>query len=246
MNIERLGRVTYEAGLTLQREARDRVLAGGEDVLLLLEHEPVVTLGRRGGQWDRAALAALDTPVVETDRGGLATWHGPGQLVGYPIVDLRRARRDVPGFVRLLGESLARLVRDLGVPGAAYDDSRPGVYVEGRKLSSLGLHIHRGVTTHGFSLNVANELAGFAAIVSCGCVGLEVTTVSREAGRAVTLKEAEDAVIAWASSLSTSRGSGDEERRHARGLGLAEEIPVEVPEEVPVEVPKEVPVEVPS
>lgn len=205
MIVRQVGRLAYEAGLTLQRAARDEVLAGGEDVLLLLEHEPVVTLGRRGGEWDAAALTALATPVVETDRGGLATWHGPGQLVGYPIVNLRRARRDVPGFVRFLGESLTEVVRQLGVAGAEYDDSRPGVFVGGRKLGSIGLHIHRGVTTHGFALNVDCDLAGFAAIMTCGCEGLTVTTVAQEAGRSVTLAEAETAVARWAAERGSQR-----------------------------------------
>ena len=130
MIVQRPGLVSYEAGLALQLAARDRVLAGGEDELILLEHEPVVTLGRRGGQVDGPALAGLATPVISTDRGGLATWHGPGQLVAYPVVDLRRARWDVSAFVGHLGAAMVAVAETFGVLGSAYDACRPGVYLE--------------------------------------------------------------------------------------------------------------------
>lgn len=183
------GRVSYAVGLELQREARSRVLAGGMDELLLLEHESVVTLGRRGGVIDRDALDALDTPIVETDRGGLATWHGPGQLVGYPIVDLGRRSMKVPRFVEILGTVIENVTFGLGLEGAAYDCARPGVYVQGRKLAAIGLHIHRQISTHGFALNVCNELSGFAAIVPCGLSGVGVTTLARELARDVQVDE---------------------------------------------------------
>jgi len=174
-----LGRIAYAEGLDEQAEARARVLAGGPDELLLLEHEPVVTLGRRGGVVDEAALAGLGTPVVATDRGGLATWHGPGQLVAYPIFDLRRRGVGVPDFVRALGEGMVRAARAVGVE-AAYEDTRPGIYVEGRKVGSVGLHVTHGVTTHGISLNVDCDLAGFQAIEPCGDAALIITTLTRE------------------------------------------------------------------
>ena len=103
INIRRLGLVPYGKALRLQEAARDRVLSGGSDELLLLEHPPVVTIGRRGGEFDAEALDALGTEVVKTDRGGLATWHGPGQLVGYPIVNLRRRNMGVADLVQRLG-----------------------------------------------------------------------------------------------------------------------------------------------
>lgn len=182
MRIHRLGRVTYADGLVLQDEAKARVLGGGEDECLLLEHDAVVTLGRRGGVVDRAALEALGTPVVETDRGGFATWHGPGQIVGYPIVDTNRARLGVRELVQRLGEVMRRVAAELGVPDLVYDDARPGVYRAGKKLGSLGLHLHRGVSTHGFALNVCNALDGFRAIVPCGFAELQVSTLSLELG----------------------------------------------------------------
>ncbi|MCC6624412.1 MAG: lipoyl(octanoyl) transferase LipB [Deltaproteobacteria bacterium] len=183
MIVTPLGRVAYLEALALQEAARARVLAGGEDECLLLEHDPVVTLGRRGGVVDRAALARLDTPVVQTDRGGFATWHGPGQLVAYPIVDTRRARLPVPELVRRLGEVMVAVAAALGLPDLAYDDARPGVYREGRKLGSIGLHLTHGVTTHGLALNIVNSLDGFRAIVPCGFGDLAVSTVARELGR---------------------------------------------------------------
>ena len=188
MIVHDLGRLAYSAGLELQKKARARVLEGGPDELLLLEHDPVVTLGRRGGVVDSGALRSLQTPVIETDRGGLATWHGPGQLVGYPIVDLSRAGLKVPRFVEILGEILACEARSHGVEGAAYDCARPGVYVENRKLAAIGLHLHRGVSSHGFAFNVNNTLEGFNAIVPCGLNDLGVTTLEREIGRQVDVE----------------------------------------------------------
>lgn len=190
-----LGRIDYEAGLAAQEAARVRVLAGEPDELLLLEHEPVVTLGRRGGDVNTAALSMLNTPVVETDRGGFATWHGPGQLVGYPIVNLRRARLGVPAFVARLGGWLVSACAALGVPDVVYDACRPGVYRGGKKLGSIGLHIHKGVTTHGFSLNVCNALDGFGAIVVCGHQDLAVTTLAREASADITIDAARAAIL---------------------------------------------------
>ena len=142
-----LGRISYAEGIEAQLSARQQVLEGAEDVLLLLEHEPVVTLGRRGGEVDEAALKRLSTPVVKTDRGGFATWHGPGQLVGYPIVNLRRRKLSVPDFVAELGELLVATSQALGVDEVT-DGCRPGS-IAPAKLGSSGLHIHKGVSTHG-------------------------------------------------------------------------------------------------
>ncbi len=178
----------------MQHTHRDRVIAGGDDALLLLEHAPVVTLGRRGGTVDRARLAELATPVVSTDRGGLATWHGPGQLVGYPIVDLKRARVSVPAFIERLGALMVAVARDLGVSDVVYDPKRPGVYHGADKVGSIGLRIVRNVTCHGFALNIDNELAGFEAIVPCGCTGLGVATLASRSAEAPTLELARRAV----------------------------------------------------
>ena len=196
MKVMWLGRISYEEGLALQITHRDEVLAGGADRMLLLEHDPVVTLGRRGGVIDRPRLEALNTPVIETKRGGLATWHGPGQLVGYPITHLGRARLAVPAFVAQIGRWLTQTSALLGLEGVTYDACQPGVYLEGRKLGSIGLHLHRQVSTHGFALNVQNALDGFNAIDPCGMTNLTVSTIAQEARREVTLIEARDALQA--------------------------------------------------
>jgi lipoyl(octanoyl) transferase len=177
----RLGRLSYPEGLRLQLEAREAVLAGGEDRCFLLEHDPVVTLGKRGGLVDEEALARLETPVIQTDRGGFATWHGPGQLVVYPIIDTLRARIGVRRLVRALGAIMQGIASDLGVSDVIYDDARPGIYRNGKKVGSLGLHLSRGVTMHGFALNICNDLHGFRAIVPCGHADLQVTTLALEA-----------------------------------------------------------------
>jgi lipoyl(octanoyl) transferase len=180
MKLEWLGRIGYDEALTLQHARRDAVHEGAEDVCLLLEHDPVVTLGRRGGLVDAPALARLGTPVIATDRGGYATWHGPGQLVIYPIIDTARARLGIKPLVALLGEVMIGVAGELGLSGLLFDPERPGVYRDGRKLGSIGLHLTRGVTTHGLALNVCNALNGFRAIVPCGFADLQVTTVARE------------------------------------------------------------------
>ncbi len=211
MILRRLGRLAYGPALALQHAARARVAAGGEDELLLVEHEPVVTLGRRGGAVDRDTLARLATPIVETRRGGLATWHGPGQVVGYPIVDLERGRVSVPAFVKRLGALMLETCTDLGLDGVVYDDDRPGIYRDGRKLGSIGLHIQRGVTLHGFALNVCNQLNGFQAITPCGFAGLVVSTLSRELNAALTVEQGLDIICARAGA-ALGPASGDERR----------------------------------
>jgi len=199
--IQRLGRVSFDDGLRLQEAARARVLEGAEDECLVLEHDPVVTLGKRGGLVDEVGLARLGTPVVRTDRGGFATWHGPGQMVAYPIIDTARAKVGVRRLVRALGALMLGVASDLGVHDLLYDDERPGVYREGRKLGSLGLHLSRGVTMHGLALNINNDLKGFRAIVPCGFADLQVSTLSIELGRLVTLDEAMDALVRRVPSL---------------------------------------------
>lgn len=194
ITIKRLGRVPYREGLEIQREARQRVLAGGEDECFLLEHDPVVTLGKRGGLVDEEALKRLAIPVVRTDRGGFATWHGPGQVVAYPIIDTARAKVGVRRLVRALGALMLRVASDLGLHDLLYDDERPGVYREGKKLGSLGLHLSRGVTMHGLALNINNDLEGFKAIIPCGYADLQVSTVSRELRREVSVEEAFEAL----------------------------------------------------
>jgi lipoate-protein ligase B len=175
-----LGVVEYGEALALQERIRQARQEGSlPDVLLTLEHPPVYTRGRRSEPM--ADVHGID--VVETDRGGLVTYHGPGQLVGYPIVRVD----DVVGYVRTLENALVAALRDEGVVDAR---SRPreghrytGVWVEDRKIASIGVHLSHGVTTHGFAVNVENDLQPFSWIVPCGLDGVQMTSLIRETGR---------------------------------------------------------------
>jgi lipoyl(octanoyl) transferase len=185
-----LGRIGYQEALELQHTLREAVQAGAPDVCLLLEHDPVVTLGRRGGLVDAPALEALATPVIATDRGGYATWHGPGQLVAYPIMDTQRARYGIKPLVARLGDIMIAIAEAFGLQGVVFDPERPGVYVRERKLGSIGLHLTRGITTHGFAINICNNLDGFRAIVPCGFADLQITTVAIETVSTPSIDEA--------------------------------------------------------
>jgi lipoate-protein ligase B len=175
-----LGVVEYGEALALQERIREARQEGSlPDVLLTLEHPPVYTRGRRSQPM--GDVHGID--VVETDRGGLVTYHGPGQLVGYPIVRVD----DVVGYVRTLENALVAALRDEGVVDAR---SRPreghrytGVWVEDRKIASIGVHLSHGVTTHGFAVNVENDLQPFSWIVPCGLDGVQMTSLIRETGR---------------------------------------------------------------
>ena len=156
----------YQDGLQWQRELHAEVRAGGEDVLLGLEHRAVITLGRRAQRGDEV-LPSSSAEVVATDRGGQATLHSPGQLVIYPIVDLRRAGLSVKGFVGRLLEVTAELLREHGIEAWA-DLDRAGVYTSQGKIGFCGLRVENGVTRHGLSLNVSNDLALFEQIRACG------------------------------------------------------------------------------
>ena len=189
-----MGRAAYEATATLQTEVRDRLARGaGPERLLLLEHPHVYTLGRNADPGDVLAnLAELEqrgVDVVATDRGGQVTYHGPGQLVGYPILDLSPDRRDLRRFVRDLEEVVVRLLAGYGVEAEGGEGERIGVWTRGRKIASLGIHVARWRTTHGFALNVATDLALFGGIVACGLPDAEMTSLAREAGNAPDLAE---------------------------------------------------------
>lgn len=195
--VRRLGRVAYAP--TWQRmkdfvDARDETTA---DELWLLEHDPVYTLGLAG---DPAhVLNAGDTPVVKTDRGGQVTWHGPGQLVAYVLLDMRRRALGPRELVRLLEEAVIRVLAAYGVHGERRAKA-PGVYVDGAKIASLGLRIRRHASYHGLALNVAPDLAPFRGINPCGYAGLAVTSLAR-LGVATTLEEAGTRVAGVLQSL---------------------------------------------
>jgi lipoyl(octanoyl) transferase len=184
-----LGRVGYEEALAQQEELVLR-RAKGEipDTLLLLEHEPVYTIGRTPDHSSLRSPATLPHPVVRTNRGGQATYHGPGQLVGYPIVDLRQRGQDLHRYLRALEEFLITLLGDFRIE-ARQRQGLTGVWVEDRKIASIGVGVRQWVTMHGFALNVVADLAPFSAIVPCGIAGVQMTSIELETGSPTTVEE---------------------------------------------------------
>jgi lipoyl(octanoyl) transferase len=184
-----LGRLAYQPALDLQ-EKNVAARASGEipDQLLLLEHDPVYTIGR---QRDRSSLgpAALPHPVVEINRGGQATFHGPGQLVGYFIFDLQKLTPDLHLFLRWIEEGLITLLQDYGL-AAQRREGLTGVWIEDRKIASIGVGVRKWITMHGFGLNVGSDLSGYEAITPCGIAGVTMTSLSRELGREISVEEA--------------------------------------------------------
>ena len=188
------GRVGYERAVAWQEALVARCLAGGPDALLLLEHPPVYTLGRGADPIHLGLAAQTGAPIVRTHRGGQVTYHGPGQLIGYPILDLRRRRPDVRWYLRTLEEVLVAALADLGV-AAEPRAGLTGVWVGPRKIASIGVALRRWVSWHGFALNVGDDLTGFDAITPCGIAGVQMTSVAREGGTA-SLDTAREAVLA--------------------------------------------------
>ncbi len=199
--IRRLGVVPYEDGLELQRALVERRKADEiPDQLLLLEHPPVITLGVRT-RHDRShvvaspeTLEAQGVEVLESGRGGDVTYHGPGQLVGYPILDLRPDRCDVHRYVRDLEEVLIRAAAAFGIT-AGRSSGLTGAWVGDEKLAAIGVRIARWITSHGFALNVSTNLAHFGLIVPCGITDKGVTSLEQLLGRRVAMAAAQDAVV---------------------------------------------------
>jgi lipoyl(octanoyl) transferase len=183
LEVVQAGCVPYAEALTWQRALAQARIAGRlpHDVLLLLEHPPVVTLGRTA----RAAhvLRPDGVEVIEVERGGDVTFHGPGQLVGYPIVDLSLHRQDLHWYLRTLEQALIGALATFGL-AAERKPGYTGVWMQGgkRKIASLGVHVKQWVTWHGFALNVTTDLAHFDRIVPCGIAGVEMTSIERERG----------------------------------------------------------------
>jgi lipoyl(octanoyl) transferase len=186
MNIEWLGRIRYEAGLRIQDARLETCLSSASETVLLLEHEPVYTIGRLPDHSSLRTPGRLPYPVFETNRGGQATYHGPGQLVGYPILDLRARGRDLHVYLRNLENILIDLTAEFGIR-ASRVKGKTGVWVEDRKIASIGVGVRKWVTMHGFALNVSSDLHGFQHIVPCGLTGVRMTSVSRELGEEIPL-----------------------------------------------------------
>jgi len=201
LEVRRLGLVPYAEALALQRAlVEDRRAARVGDLLLLVEHPPVLTLGVRGDGGRShvlvtdEALAARGIDVHETGRGGDITYHGPGQIVGYPILDLKPDRQDVHRYVRDLEDVLIRVAADYGLAGERVA-GLTGVWVGREKLAAIGVRISRWITSHGFAFNVSTDLAGFDLIVPCGIADRGVTSLAA-LGRSADRKEVEDRIVA--------------------------------------------------
>ncbi|MDQ3171771.1 MAG: lipoyl(octanoyl) transferase LipB [Acidobacteriota bacterium] len=200
MDVRRLGRIGYQEALELQADLVEQRRRGGiGDTLLLLEHPPVITLGVKTRN-NRTNILASDTQladagvtVFQTGRGGDVTYHGPGQLVGYPIFDLNPHRRDVHRYVRDIEQALIEAVGTFGVT-AERVDGLTGIWVDREKLAAIGVRISRWITSHGFALNVSTDLSHFDLIVPCGIQDRGVTALERLLGRAVAMNEVETAV----------------------------------------------------
>jgi len=175
------GCVDYDQAVLWQERLVARRLAGGPDALLLLEHPPVYTLGRSADARHLGHAAPGDVPVRRVSRGGQVTYHGPGQLIGYPVVALGAQGRDVHRYLRALEEVLIGTIGTFGIAA----ERRPGftgVWVRGRKIASIGIAVRRWVAWHGFALNVGRDLGGFDAITPCGIAGVEMTSIAGEGG----------------------------------------------------------------
>jgi len=189
LEVSALGSIEYLAAWQLQRDLHAEVADGSrENTLLLVEHPSVYTAGRRTELTDRPINGV---PVIDVDRGGKITWHGPGQLVGYPIVKLKEAT-NVVGFVRTLEGALISICAELGLEAQQYCD-RSGVWIRDekgdRKIAAIGIRVARGTVTHGFALNVNPDLKYFSEIIPCGLPDVITTSLEQELGRSITVKE---------------------------------------------------------
>ena len=186
-----LGRVPFAEALALQEDLVAKKIAdpAAPDTLLLLEHEPVYTIGRTP---DRSSLrdpAALPHPLIVTGRGGQATYHGPGQLIGYPILDLRPRGQDLHRHLRALEDLLIALCAHFGVAGTRRE-GLTGVWVGEKKIASIGIGVRRWISLHGFALNVGGDLTPYHAITPCGIASVEMTSLERETGRVLSVEAA--------------------------------------------------------
>lgn len=214
IDVRRLGLVSYTDGLELQRALVDDRKAGRiPDTLLLLQHPHVLTIGvkKDGRQHILAApdlLASRGVEVFETGRGGDVTYHGPGQLVGYPIIDLNPDRRDVHKYVRDLESVMIGVCADYGLT-ADRVKGFSGAWIGDAKIGAIGVRISRWVTSHGFAFNVTTDLDFFNLIVPCGIADKAVTSLASQIGRAISMAEVEDAFIRHFSAVFARKGVGD-------------------------------------
>jgi lipoyl(octanoyl) transferase len=188
LRVHWLGRINFAQALALQEElaAKKREDAALEDQLLLLEHEPVYTIGRTPDRSSLLGSAHLPHPVFSINRGGQATYHGPGQLMGYPIIDLRRCGQDLHKYLRWLEQLLIDLLAPYDIT-AQRRESLTGVWVENRKIASIGVGVRHWITMHGFALNVCGDLSPFDHIVPCGISNVAITSMEKETKKSFTV-----------------------------------------------------------
>jgi lipoyl(octanoyl) transferase len=190
-----LGRMEFAQALALQEEivARKRNDPSLQDQLLLLEHEPVYTIGRTPDQSSLLGAVHLPHPLFAINRGGQATYHGPGQLMGYPIIDLRRCGHDLHKYLRWLEQLLIEVLAEYGT-AATQREALTGVWVEDRKIASIGVGVRHWITMHGFALNVCGDLSPFSHIVPCGIDHVAMTSMEKETGTAFSVSDVAMAV----------------------------------------------------
>ncbi|HXV20388.1 MAG TPA: lipoyl(octanoyl) transferase LipB [Desulfuromonadales bacterium] len=208
----RPGSLAYRSALALQETLLERRRREAEDILILLQHPPVVTLGRGASEANlllpAAELARRGIDLERVGRGGDVTFHGPGQLVGYPIIDLEPRGRDLHRYLRLLEATLIDALAAFGLVGERIA-GKTGVWVAGEKIASIGVGVRRWVSWHGFALNVAADLSGFAAIVPCGLPGVRMTSLERLLGQPVPLPQVEEEIIRSFAKVFVSRYVGE-------------------------------------
>ena len=215
MNVVWLGRIRFSEALQVQSDALEHCDRTGQETLFLLEHEPVYTIGRRLDKSSLGNTAYLPYPVFEINRGGQATYHGPGQLVGYPILDLKKRGKDLHAYLRHLENAVIHLVDSFGIE-ASYCEGKTGVWIESRKIASIGIGVRRWITMHGFALNVASDLSGFLSITPCGLTGVRMTSLSLELGREIGLEEVRDRAASVLQAEFGGGGGGGEVNRDDR------------------------------
>jgi len=188
LNVRWLGRMNFGDALALQEEivARKRGDPDSADELLLLEHEPVYTIGRTPDRSSLLGAKHLPHPLFPINRGGQATYHGPGQLMGYPIVDLRRCGQDLHRYLRWLEQLLIDLLAGYGI-AATRREELTGVWIDGRKIASIGVGVRHWITMHGFALNVCGDLTPFSDIVPCGIANVTMTSMEKENSKPVSV-----------------------------------------------------------
>jgi lipoyl(octanoyl) transferase len=190
LSVRWLGRIEFADALAIQEEivCAKRKDAAAPDELLLLEHEPVYTIGRSPDRSSLLGCVHLPHPLFSTNRGGQATYHGPGQLIGYPIIDLRRCGQDLHKYLRWLEQLLIDVLADHEI-AAQRREALTGVWVEDRKIASIGVGVRHWITMHGFALNVCGDLSPFDHIVPCGINNVAMTSMEKETSRAVALAD---------------------------------------------------------